>query len=82
MQKLRIKIISLSYQPLGLADVSVRAIAVHRLLTQPIMSGTTGHRLLPRNMDTTGSFQRQMVGESSTSYQIWSHHSWLKKRGH
>jgi hypothetical protein len=39
MQKLRIEIMSLSYHPLHLADVSIRAVAMHRgiaLLVQPI----------------------------------------------
>jgi mRNA-degrading endonuclease toxin of MazEF toxin-antitoxin module len=40
MQKLRIELMSLSYHPLHLADVSVRVIAVHRglaLLVCPVL---------------------------------------------
>jgi hypothetical protein len=33
------------------------------------------------NLDTIGSLQRQTAGELSTPYQIWSHHSSLKRRG-
>jgi hypothetical protein len=44
--------------------------------------GTTGHRLWPKILDTTGSLQRQMAGEPHTSYRIRPHHSRLKRRGH
>jgi hypothetical protein len=40
MQKLRIEIMSLSYHPLRVADVFVRAIAVHRglaMLVHPVL---------------------------------------------
>jgi signal transduction histidine kinase len=40
MQKLRIKIMSLSYHPLCLADVSIDTIAVHQglaLLVHPVL---------------------------------------------
>jgi hypothetical protein len=40
MQKLRIEIMSLSYHPLGLADVSVNTIAVHQglaVLVHPVL---------------------------------------------
>jgi hypothetical protein len=36
MQKLRIKMMSLSYHPLHLMDVSVHAVAVHRGLALPV----------------------------------------------
>jgi hypothetical protein len=45
-------------------------------------SGTTGHRLRPKNLDMTGFLQRQTTGETSTPYQMLSHQSWLKRRGH
>jgi hypothetical protein len=32
--------------------------------------GTMGHRLWPKNLDTTGSLQQQMAGEPYTSYWI------------
>jgi hypothetical protein len=38
MQNLRIEIMKPSYHPLGLADVSVRVVAVHQLLTQLVLS--------------------------------------------
>jgi hypothetical protein len=34
----------------------------------------------PKNLDMAGSFRWQMIGEPSTPYYIWSHHSWLKRR--
>jgi hypothetical protein len=37
MQKLRIEIMSVSYQPLRLADMSICAVTVHRLLAQPVL---------------------------------------------
>jgi hypothetical protein len=42
-QKLRIEIMSFSYHPLCLADVSVRAVAVHRFLTHPVLPITLRH---------------------------------------
>jgi hypothetical protein len=36
MQKLRIKLMSLSYHPLHLADVSIDTVAVHRGLALPV----------------------------------------------
>jgi hypothetical protein len=44
--------------------------------------GTTGHQLWPKILDTTGSLQRQTTVEPYTSYRIWPHHSWLKRRDH
>jgi hypothetical protein len=38
MQKLRIKIMSLSYHPLRLADMSVCTVVVHRGLALPVLS--------------------------------------------
>jgi hypothetical protein len=37
MEKLRTEIMSLSYHPLDLADVSIRVIAVHQLLAWPVL---------------------------------------------
>jgi hypothetical protein len=37
MQKLRIKIMSLSYHPLHLVDVPVRVVAVHQGLALPVL---------------------------------------------
>jgi hypothetical protein len=37
MQKLRIEIISLSYHPLHLVDVSVCVVVVHQLLAHPVL---------------------------------------------
>jgi hypothetical protein len=44
--------------------------------------GTVGHRIWIKNLDMIDSLQRHMTGVPSTSYQIKSHHSWPKKRGH
>jgi hypothetical protein len=44
--------------------------------------GTVGCLLRPKILDTTSSLQRQMVGELYTMYQIWPHHSRLKRKGH
>jgi hypothetical protein len=45
-------------------------------------SGTTGHRLQSKILDTTGSLQWQMTRESYTPYQIKPGHSRMKRRGH
>jgi hypothetical protein len=37
MQKLRIEIMSLSYHPLRLADVSIRTVTVHQGLALPVI---------------------------------------------
>jgi hypothetical protein len=37
MQKLTIEIVTLSYHPLGLVDMSIRTIAVHRVLAQLVL---------------------------------------------
>jgi hypothetical protein len=53
-----------------------------RLLFGSYTPGTMGRRLRPINLNAIGSLQRQMAREPHTSYQIWPHHSWLKRRGH
>jgi hypothetical protein len=44
--------------------------------------GTVSHRLRPKIRDKTSSLQQQKTGELYTPYQIWPHHSWLKRRSH
>jgi hypothetical protein len=44
--------------------------------------GTAGRRLQSKILDMIYSRQQQTAGESYTSYQIWLHHSGLKRRGH
>jgi hypothetical protein len=43
MQKLRIKIMSFSYHPLRLTDVSVRVVEVHQLLAHPVLPVSLRH---------------------------------------
>jgi hypothetical protein len=43
---------------------------------------TVGRRLRPKILDMIGSFQQKMAGEPYTPYQIWLHHSRLKRRDH
>jgi hypothetical protein len=43
MQKLRIEIMSLSYHPPCLADVSISAVAVHRGLALPVLTVPVQH---------------------------------------
>jgi hypothetical protein len=50
------------------------------LLSGSSTSGTAGCRLQPKILDTTGSLKQKMVGEPYTLYQIWPHHSRLKRR--
>jgi hypothetical protein len=52
------------------------------LLSGSSNPGTVGHRLLSKILDTAGSLEQQMTGEPYTPYQIWPHHSRLKRRGH
>jgi hypothetical protein len=57
-----------------------------RWMTQGLLSGSctpniTGRRLRPKEIwIQPSSLQRQMIGEPSTPYQIWSLFSWLKGR--
>jgi hypothetical protein len=55
-------------------------LATHRNFHIPTLSGsstsgTIGHWLRPKILDTTNSLQRQMAVELYTMYQIWSNHS-------
>jgi hypothetical protein len=52
------------------------------LLSVSSTLGTAGCRLQPKSLDTTNYLQRQMVGESITPCKRWTHHSWMKRRGH
>jgi hypothetical protein len=44
--------------------------------------GTTGHQLRFKILNTIGSLQQQTVEGLYTPYQIWPHHSWLKRKGY
>jgi hypothetical protein len=52
------------------------------VLSRSNNTGTVGRWLRPTILDMSGSLQYQTAGEQNTSYQIWPHHSWLKRRSH
>jgi hypothetical protein len=53
----------------------------HGLLSGSCTSGTAGHRLQPKILDTIGSLQQQIAQETHTPYQICLYHSRLKRGG-